>query len=107
MSPKDKARAYHLKGTYGLTLEQYQQLFDAQEGRCFICRKHQDEFKQRLHVDHDHVTLEVRGLLCNFCNSRLVGRHRDPELFRRAAEHLERKTGWFTPPPRRKRRKRK
>ena len=39
-----------------------------QEGRCAICSRHESEFKKRLHVDHDHVTGSIRGLLCQQCN---------------------------------------
>jgi hypothetical protein len=47
----------------------YDILYTLQEGRCKICERHQSEFKKRLAVDHDHITNEVRGLLCGQCNS--------------------------------------
>lgn len=67
--------------TYGITAEQYEALFVAQEGRCYICRK---KSSQRLSVDHDHACCAgptscgrcVRGLLCapeRGCNRSLVG----------------------------------
>ncbi len=39
-----------------------------QKELCALCGR-----KQKLSVDHDHVSGEVRGLLCNRCNRRLAG----------------------------------
>lgn len=106
MSPSDKARRGHLLRTYGITLEQYDELLARQDGLCPVCMRPSTEFPVRLAVDHDHKTGEVRGLLCNYCNHRLVGRHRDPELLRRIADYLEVGTGWFVPPKKKKPRRR-
>ncbi|ADP81758.1 endonuclease VII domain-containing protein [Pseudofrankia inefficax] len=48
---------------YGLRSEQVDALIADQGGRCAICRE-----KPAEHVDHDHATGEVRGLLCFTCN---------------------------------------
>lgn len=61
-------RKYTLR-KYGLTAEDYNQIYIAQQGCCAICGKHQSEFKQRLAVDHNHTTNKVRGLLCVSCNT--------------------------------------
>jgi hypothetical protein len=42
----------HLKRKYGITLDQYNQLFAQQNGSCAICSRHQSEFKVALAVDH-------------------------------------------------------
>lgn len=59
---------------YGISGEQYDELFAAQRGRCFICGR---KSTRRLAVDHDHATGEVRGLLCpdvdRGCNHKVVG----------------------------------
>lgn len=102
MGNVEQAREGHLRRTYGITSEQYQQLFDKQEGRCAVCTKHQDELTVKLAVDHNHKTLEIRGLLCSTCNHRVVGRHTDAALVRRMADYLEQGTGWFTPPKKRR-----
>lgn len=104
MADPDKAREYQLIRKYGITVKQYDELLERQQGRCAVCVRPAEEFPRRLAVDHDHVTGEVRGLLCNYCNHRLVGRHRDPGLLRRIAEYLEVGTGWFVPPKRKKKR---
>ncbi len=50
-----------------MSLDDYDKLFERQQGRCAVCRK---EFAV-LHVDHDHVTGKVRGLLCGNHNRAL------------------------------------
>ncbi|MBU2051427.1 MAG: endonuclease VII domain-containing protein [Gammaproteobacteria bacterium] len=52
----------------GITLEEYNQMFAKQNGCCAICGKHQSELKNRLAIDHNHETGEIRGLLCTSCN---------------------------------------
>lgn len=56
---------------YGITEDDYNKMFDAQHGKCFICHTHQSELKIKLAVDHNHSTGKVRKLLCNNCNRTL------------------------------------
>lgn len=103
-------REYHLKKTYGITLAQYNQLLKKQNGGCGVCGKTPKEEGRALAVDHRHggpFKGEVTGLLCNYHNRRLIGKHTDPELFRKAAMYLENHTGWFVPEKKRKRRKKR
>ena len=65
------ARKSHLKFKYGITPEEYDNLFSMQKGCCAICSKHQSLFVRRLATDHNHKTGKVRGLLCHQCNIRL------------------------------------
>ncbi len=64
-----KKKKPHLKKLYGISLEEYNYMFSEQEGRCLGCRKHQSELRTSLHVDHNHTTGKIRGLLCRKCNS--------------------------------------
>lgn len=64
-------RKHLLKKLYGLTLEDYNAMVCDQNGCCAICGIHQLEVEQKLHVDHNHKTGKVRGLLCPKCNLRL------------------------------------
>lgn len=67
-SPKGRlyAKNYRLKMRYGITLEEYDRLFELQHGVCAICGEIQ--IGKRLAVDHDHKTGQIRGLLCYRCN---------------------------------------
>ena len=56
---------------YGLTKEQMVGLFDSQNGLCGICTRPISLAHRGFHVDHDHVSTQVRGLLCQHCNTRL------------------------------------
>jgi hypothetical protein len=68
---KDKAKEYKLLKTYNITLNDYNEMFKKQEGKCGICKKHQNKLNRRLYVDHDHSTGKVRELLCTSCNFKL------------------------------------
>jgi len=58
----------YLVSVYGLTLARYRELEAAQGGVCKICKKSDTSKKRKLHVDHNHLTGVVRGLLCHNCN---------------------------------------
>lgn len=103
---KDQVRAYSLRTKYGITIEQYNQLLEKQNHCCALCEKHESAFKNRLAVDHNHETQEVRGLLCFSCNHRLVGRHKDGKLLRKIADYVEQGTGWFAPKQKRPKKRR-
>lgn len=106
------ARDAYLRRTYGITEEQYQHVLKDQGGACAICLRKPAPGKN-LHVDHDHRTGVVRGLLCLTCNHDLLGRRdKDPALFDRAADYLRNppfvtSLGEFVAPSRPKRRTRK
>ena len=51
------------------TFEEYKKLVSEQNNLCAICNKKEE--KRSLSIDHSHVTLKVRGLLCKKCNSGL------------------------------------
>ena len=70
-------RDKYLQCTYGITLKEYKALLKAQRYKCAICSKKQKDCKQHLDVDHSHKTGKVRGLLCRYCNSRLLKYLRD------------------------------
>lgn len=69
---KRNHRADNLKHRYGITIDEYEILLKTQNDCCAICGKSQDKEKKRFAVDHNHKTGHIRGLLCIFCNSRLL-----------------------------------
>lgn len=84
------ARKHHLMKMYGITIDEYDQMRSAQNGRCAICgRPEADSRDFRLHVDHDHATGAVRGLLCGLCNQGIGSMRDDPSLLRIAVQYLE------------------
>ena len=85
---KRRERAGHLKRKYGITLEAYQTMLVNQGGRCAICRR-QPPSDISLHVDHDHQTGKIRGLLCFTCNNALGDFEDDASLLRSAITYVE------------------
>lgn len=73
---------------YGITQEGYEQMLAAQDHACAICEAPTWQHQKRLHVDHDHATGAVRGLLCSTCNMALGGFRDSPELLGRALQYL-------------------
>lgn len=78
------AHEQRVQSTYGLAPGQYEALYEAQGGVCYICRRATGA-SRRLSVDHDHKTGEVRALLCRPCNSLLGHVRDDVDTLRRAA----------------------
>lgn len=75
---------------YGITLDQYHAMLEQQGERCAICQRVIKPVGRSTHIDHDHATGKVRGLLCEQCNAGL-GQFKDrPEVLRAAATYLER-----------------
>ena len=68
---KHSRRANVIKSVYKISLEEYDLLFKKQEGCCQCCKTHQSDLTKTLHIDHDHKTGKIRGLLCSTCNSAL------------------------------------
>ena len=78
----------HLTATYGITTVEYWQIYEYQNGKCFICQRATGA-RKRLAVDHDHKTGYVRGLLCGTCNRKVIGHLRDdPQALERGAQYL-------------------
>lgn len=89
------ARRQWLKVLYGITPEQYDQMFREQGGLCAICglegKKTLATQRFALHVDHDHKTGKVRGLLCHNCNTILGNAGDSPDVLVKAIAYLEAK----------------
>ena len=77
-------RQFHLKRRYGLSEQDVESMKLRQDGRCAICK-----VAEPSHVDHDHKTSQVRGLLCFNCNRALGYFEDDLERLAVAAVYLE------------------
>lgn len=84
---KSKWVAQNLK-IYGLTVIQFSQMLEQQNGLCAICRNGSNH--KKLQVDHDHATGKVRALLCNSCNTALGLAKDDINRLKSFIQYLER-----------------
>jgi hypothetical protein len=82
--------------SHGLTLDQYHSLAEQQNFSCAICGTIPDDnyggTHDGFHIDHDHVTGRVRGLLCKHCNVGLGMMKDSSEVLNKAADYLSRNT---------------
>lgn len=86
---KDRIRMRKRCANYGITVDDFREMWNLQAGRCWIClvRLFDDE-KRDVQVDHDHTTGEVRGLLCMNCNNGLGCFRDNPLSLLRAVDYL-------------------
>lgn len=73
----EKMKLYWIKQKYGLNSNTYMEMLNSQEHKCKICKE-----KVKLVVDHSHKNGNIRGLLCNSCNT-AIG------FFKESIESLE------------------
>ena len=85
-----------LKKYYGITVADYENMLQAQSGKCAICksstsssRNYKRSLNAKFAVDHCHQTKKVRGLLCTKCNRALGLLNDDVESVLRMAEYLK------------------
>lgn len=76
----DHYRDLEYQKRYNISLQEYEKIWNDQDGKCKICDCSESSLKEgrykRLVVDHCHITGKVRGLLCNNCN-RAIGLLKD------------------------------
>ncbi len=88
---KLKSPLYHHKrnlARYGLTVEQYEAMYRAQNGGCAICTGF-NVAGRRLAVDHNHKTSKVRGLLCTGCNAAIGHAKESIDILKGIIAYLE------------------
>jgi hypothetical protein len=91
-------RIAKLKSMFGITLDQYNEMLNSQNGVCKICGKPSTKKQRRgknceetpecLSVDHDHITGKIRGLLCYKCNTGIGKFDDDPIMLQKAADYI-------------------
>lgn len=85
---KAVAHESRVQKTYGLAAGDYALLYQAQGGKCALCRRSTGA-RKKLAVDHDHETGLVYGLLCGPCNKDVMGwSRREFQFFHRCIEYL-------------------
>lgn len=87
----------HLSRNFGITPEQVDEMSKAQGDRCAICGRHIEEIRRvdsrgrvydRLYVDHDPESNQIRGLLCKDCNTALGLLQEEPGIIAVALEYV-------------------
>ena len=72
---------------YKISKKQFQEMLDLQGNKCKIC---ESDLKpgRGTHIDHDHATGNVRGVLCNYCNLALGHAKDDPKILQAMIDYL-------------------
>lgn len=93
MNP-DKYADMALRKKYGISLDQYNEMFGIQDGLCAICKKPEKEVDiktgkpRRLALDHHHDSGKIRKLLCSNCNLGIGNFGEDIEALKSAIDYL-------------------
>jgi hypothetical protein len=82
----ERGKRTYFQRKYGIDRARVEQMLDEQGGLCLICQR---DLAGKGHVDHDHETGEVRGILCFPCNGGLGQFRDDKELLLRAVQYLD------------------
>jgi len=83
-------RKQHLRRRFGITLEDFDRMVSEQKGLCALCSKTLSTEKRHPHVDHDHTTGRIRGVVHHNCNL-VLGHAKDSvELLQQAIAYLQR-----------------
>lgn len=85
----DTARNDRVRRAHGVPADTFAKLLEIQGGGCAICGREKSVSGRRLSIDHCHMTLAVRGLLCTWCNQAIGQLQESPELFAKALAYLE------------------
>lgn len=84
-------RDAHLRKTFNITLAEFNAILEFQGGCCAICKR-KPKAGETFVVDHEHdggPQGPVRGILCNYCNVRILGRLKSAEKARNMASYLD------------------
>lgn len=87
---------FHLKYLYGISLDIYKDKLEEQGNVCAICKSPTSNGRGvYFHVDHNHETNQIRGLLCHHCNFMIGYSRENIEVLEAAVEYL---TAWKEQP---------
>lgn len=85
----DNVRDKHLRRMFGIGLQEWEDLFTAQDRVCKICKSDDPRGRYGWHTDHKHPSGPIRGILCRACNHLLGHADDHPDVLRAAALYLE------------------
>jgi len=86
---RDGRRAWISK-VYGLTMEEWELIWEEQGRVCAICKR-PPRSGETFHLDHEHrdgPSGPVRGIVCPYDNTRIIGRLKSPERAQALADYL-------------------
>lgn len=86
---KTHYRQKHLKENFGINIEGYQWMCTYFKNRCTICSIDHNRTKESWCVDHDSKTGQIRGLLCDNCNTGLGCSRDNPTELKKAMKYLK------------------
>lgn len=72
---------------YKINLEEYQSMLDSQDHKCKACSVDLEPGRGT-HIDHDHQTGKIRGILCRHCNLALGHVKDDPKILQALIDYL-------------------
>jgi len=79
-----------------MSWQEYQALKAISQGRCGVCSVELEPLKAKnyrlVHIDHDHATGRVRGIVCHRCNQRLAAID-DSDWLEKAQIYIKRTSG--------------
>ena len=100
----EESKDAQLRHTYGIRLEEYNNMLKEQNGVCACCGKPEMYETGRskrtvdripmLHIDHCHTTGAIRGLLCSSCNQALGMLGESPERVKLLLRYIEERVLW-------------
>lgn len=87
LAKKDFRR--NLRKKFNMSEAEYFTKYEQQNNGCAICKKPKSTSGRFLAVDHNHKTLEIRGLLCNECNTALGLLNENPDLMQNMIDYIK------------------
>lgn len=81
-------KRWQLNKKYGITPEELEGMKESQDYKCAICEKEDKDCHNGLHIDHNHSTNKIRGLLCRDCNVAIGFLNEDTKLLLKAIEYI-------------------
>jgi hypothetical protein len=91
---------YNMQYHNGMNMEEFEKEVLLQGGTCKICSEPPTQGFDRLCIDHNHQTMQYRGLLCSKCNTAIGLLNENPDLFQKIHDYLEegKRSSWILTP---------